>query len=270
MCQYLGVSRSGYYERIRRKPSTRKQRDQELIRCINKIFNQSRQRYGSPRIQQALKQEGIQCGKKRVVRLMKQIGIAAKRRTPYCITTKVDSVRPVAENLLNRQFTANRPNNVWVTDITYVPTKQGWLYLVVFIDLYSKMVVGWAMATHMRTELVLNALHMAIKRRHPTAGLMIHSDRGCQYTSEAYQRMLTKNQFICSMSRKGNCWDNAVAESFFGTMKEELLPYKGYPNRLMAQSAIFEYIEVFYNRQRLHSAIGYTSPHLYEIESNVA
>ncbi|MEO0539199.1 MAG: IS3 family transposase [Cyanobacteria bacterium P01_A01_bin.123] len=265
MCQALGVSRSGYYAWSRHGTSTREKENEILSKQIQQIYDESRQTYGSPRIQAALAARGYPVSRGRVVRLMAQLGIRDRTKRRFRVTTHSKHGLPVAENRLNRDFTASEPDQSWVADITYIPTHAGWLYLAVIIDLFSRRVVGWSMADHMRTELVLAALESALGQRSPSVvGLLFHSDRGDQYASGDYQAALRQAKISCSMSRRGNCWDNAVAESFFGTLKSELIHPTAFLTRAAAKTAIAEWIEVFYNRQRLHSTIGYLSPVQFE------
>ncbi len=232
---------------------------------IEQIHQESRQTYGSPRIHASLVAKGFQVGRQRVVRLMAQLGISARSRRKFRVTTDSEHPLPIAENILNRDFTTTEPDRVWVADLTYIWTSEGWLYLAVIIDLFSRRVVGWSMAEHLRTEVVLSALAAALGQRKPAeAGLLFHSDRGSQYASGDYQAALQQAQITCSMSRRGNCWDNAVAESFFGTLKTELIHPRIFSARTIARTVIAEWIEVFYNRQRLHSTIGYLSPVQFE------
>ena len=264
MCRVLDVSESGFYAWRKRPVSQRKREDAQLIEKIQQGFHAHHGRYGSPRLQVELREQGISCSRKRVARLMRETGISAKRRRRRVITTNRDASHPVAPNLLNREFTASEPNKKWVTDITYIPTVQGWLYLAVILDLYSRIVVGWSMSGHCDEELVENALLMALARRRPTAGLLHHSDRGSQYTSRAYRELLEQSEILVSMSRKGNCWDNAAIESFFGTLKEECVGSMVYASHEQARLALFSYLEVYYNRIRRHSTLGYVSPFVYE------
>jgi len=264
MCKQLGVSRSGYYARKVRGPSARKRRDGELLVHIKKSHKESRGTYGSPRVLDDLKDKGFQVGRKRVARLMREEGITGDAPKPFRRTTDSKHSMNVADNILDRKFEASAPDQAWATDITYVRTWQGWLYLAVVIDLFSRKVVGWSMATHMRTSLVLGALQMALGRRLPRPGMLHHSDRGSQYASQDYRDALEKHHIVCSMSRKGNCWDNAVVESFFGTLKQELLYRRPWPSPKMARGAIAEYIEVFYNRKRKHSTLRNISPAEFE------
>ncbi len=264
LCRLLQVSRSGYYAWCRRKESRRKAANRALLKQIERIHQQSQRRYGSPRIHQALQAEGVPAGRHRVARLMRQAGIHAQRRRPYRRTTDSAHDQPVAPNVLQRDFHSETPNEKWAADITYIPTQEGWLYLAVVLDLYARRVVGWAMSERLKEDLTLQALDMAIRQRQPPHGLLHHSDRGRQYASKAYRRRLSQQGIQASMSRVGNCWDNAVVESFFATLKTELIHQQDYPTREQARLAIFEYIEGFYNTHRCHSAIGYLSPAQFE------
>ena len=264
MCRQLDVSRSGFYAWKIRKPSGHATEDAALTVEIEQAHRASRGRYGSPRIHAELRARGRRTGRKRVARLMRHQGLQARRKRRFRKTTDSRHGFPVAANLLQRNFQTNAPNRIWVTDITYVWTRQGWLYLAAILDLFARRVVGWATSQTLETSLCLDALHMALKGRRPPAGLIHHSDRGCQYASHGYRRVLKAHRIVCSMSRKGDCWDNAVAESFFGSLKAELVDEADFANRSEARAAIFEYIEIFYNRQRLHSTLGYKSPVAYE------
>lgn len=260
MCQVLQVGRSGYYAWRKRKPSIRQQANQILTAEIRRIYLKSRCTYGSPRIHASLLREGIKCGKNRVARLMRQAGLRGrkpKRRYPQ--TTQHRQGAIPTPNLLNRDFNARQPNQKWVTDITYIDTAEGWLYLAPVLDLYGRRVVGWAMEDHMECSLVEAALKMAFLQRHPARGLLHHSDQGSQYTSEDYLELLNQHGCQISMSGVGNCYDNAAMESFFSTLKTECADGQ-FTSHAQARTAIFEYIEVWYNRQRLHSSIGYLSP----------
>jgi transposase InsO family protein len=268
MCGVLAVSESGFYAWRKRPTCQRKREDAHLKQEIRQVFEEHSERYGAPRIYRDLHDEGISCSRKRVARLMREEEIAAKRRHSRVITTKRDETHPVAPNLLNREFAASAPNKKWATDITYIPTKQGWLYLAVMLDLYSRMVVGWSMSGNCDEKLVEHALEQALARRRPEAGLLHHSDRGSQYTSCAYQAYLKKSGIQPSMSRKGNCWDNSVMESFFGTLKDECVRETLYASHDEARLALFTYIEVYYNRVRRHSTLGYVSPLQYEKMEN--
>lgn len=264
MCSALRVSRSGFYAWRRRQPSKRAREDARLAAEIRTVHQQARGTYGSPRVHFELQQRAFQVGRHRVARLMREQGLTALFKRRFRHTTDSTHNDPIAANRLNRQFDVEGPDRVWATDITYLWTDQGWLYLAVVLDLYSRRVVGWSMAEHLRSELVLGALEMALGQRAPRDGLLHHSDRGCQYASSAYREALSQAGIVCSMSRKGDCWDNAVVESFFGTLKSELVHRRRFATRLAARTAVFEYIEVFYNRQRRHSYLGYLSPAEYE------
>ena len=265
MCKVLNVSRSGYYAWIQRKPSPRTQENETLSQEIQRIHQASRQTYGSPRIHAALIAKGFQVGRQRVVRLMKKLGIGAHKKRKFKATTDSEHDLPIAQNILGRNFTTTEPDQAWVADMTYIWTTEGWLYLAVIIDLFSRRVVGWSMAGHMRTELVITALEAALGQRVPSqTGLVFHSDRGSQYASRDYQDALLKADITCSMSRRANCWDNAVAESFFGSLKTELIYPTIFSTRAIARTIIAEWIEVFYNRQRIHSTLGYLTPIQFE------
>jgi putative transposase len=229
------------------------------------VHAESRGRYGSPRVHRELVAKGLTVSKHRVARLMRENGLRGKRRRKFRHTTDSDHALPVAPNTLARDFTADAPNEAWVTDITYIPTREGWLYLAAIIDLFSRRVVGWSMSDRITRQLTLDALTMALAARTPAVGLLHHSDRGSQYASADYRAALDAAHIECSMSRKGNCWDNAVAESFFATLKTELVHDADWCTRAEARSAIFEYLEIFYNRRRRHSSIGYVSPEEFEL-----
>jgi putative transposase len=260
MCHVLGVQRSGYYAWRQRAPSSRSQANQALLELIRAEHQASRKTYGSPRIQVALQRKGVTCGRHRVARLMQMDGIVAKsRRKTHPLTTQRQPGTVPAPNVLNQDFTVPAPNRKWVSDFTYIDTAEGWLYLAAILDLFSRKVVGWAMSESMDTTLVSSAWRMAQLARRPTPGLLHHSDQGCQYTSDAYLNALNLAKTQLSMSRVGNCYDNAVMESFFGTLKTECVTGP-FASRTQARTTIFEYIEVWYNRQRLHSTLGYFSP----------
>jgi putative transposase len=265
MCRVLEVSPSGFYDWLGRPESARAAEDRALVAKIQAVHGDSRRTYGSPRVHASLKAEGYRIGRKRVARLMRENDIRAKAKRTFQATTDSRHDHPVAPNLLDRQFTVAAPNMVWLADISYIPTREGWLYLAVVLDLHSRQVVGWAMDEEMPQELTLAALDMALKRRRPLPGLMHHSDRGSQYAAKAYQARLAEHGIVCSMSRKGNCWDNAPMESFFHTLKTERVHHRDYQTRAEARRDIFEYIEVFYNRQRRHSTLGYLSPVQFEV-----
>ena len=264
LCQVLGVSRSGYYAWRNRPPSAREMANQELYQQIQGVYQGSHQTYGSPRIYQALKQEQVACSENRVARLMRRHGLQALQARRYRTTTKRTPGVRAAPNLLQRDFSATRPNEKWVADITYIRTAEGWLYLAVVLDLYSRRVVGWALAERLTQELPLRALHMALRQRQGAQGLLHHSDQGSQYTAEAYRQLLTDWGIRISMNGAGTWYDNAAMESFFGTLKSEWVYRQTYQTRAQARTDIFYYIEAFYNRQRLHSAIDYCSPEAYE------
>lgn len=260
MCRVLLVSRSGYYRWRKRPESRRAIENRRLDAHIKVIYNKHKGRYGSPKITDELNDNGFQVSKNRVARRMKAIGLRSIVRRKYCPTTDSKHTYPVAANLLQRDFSASAPNTVWVSDITYIATEGGWLYLTVFLDLFSRMVVGWALSSSLGGQMVRAALHRAIQRRQPEAGLIIHSDRGVQYACNDFRKMLDKHSFIQSMSRKGNCWDNAVAESFFSIIKSEMIHHEHFKGRNDTLPAVFEYIEVYYNRKRKHSTLGYRTP----------
>jgi transposase InsO family protein len=271
MCRVLQVARSGYYAWRDRPISTREMANQALLARIKEIHHQSRQTYGSPRVHRALQEKGLVCGHNRVARLMRQAGVRAKQAQPFrMVTTDSNHSYPIAPNRLNQDFTAKHPNQKWLADITYVPTAEGWLYLAVVLDLYSRRIIGWAMRDSLHRQLVIEALQMALETRRPPAGLLHHSDRGSQYASDDYQALLQQYQIQPSMSRVGNCFDNAPMESFFGTLKTELIFHRQYATRTEARADIFEFIEVFYNRFRLHSALAYYSPVAFERLSTAA
>jgi putative transposase len=264
MCRVLKVSRSGYYRWLKRKPSRRKLDNQRLDAEIREIYDGSKGRYGSPKITQELRDRGRRVGKNRVAKRMRKAGLRSKIRRKYRVTTDSKHQFAVSPNVLERNFTAQAPDKVWVSDITYLATRSGWLYLTVIIDVFSRMVVGWALSSSLSHEMVVVALKRAIRRRRPGKGLVFHSDRGVQYACNDFRKELNKHEFIQSMSRKGDCWDNAVAESFFGIMKTELVYHQRYESHQDALHSIFEYIEVFYNRQRRHSTLEYLCPAEYE------
>lgn len=264
MCRVLGVSVSGYYAWRKRQPSARAEAEGMLVEQIRAVHAESRQTYGSRRVQAALRHDGLVCNRKRVARLMRLHGLRGcdrRRRRPS--TTHARHHDPVAPNLLHQDFTADAPNQKWLGDISFIDTLEGWLYLASLEDVFSRKIVGWAMDEHMDADLVQRALEMALARRQPEAGLLHHSDRGSQYTSDDYRQQLARQHITVSMSRTGNCYDNAMKESFFATLKTECAN-RPFASRAEARTAIFEYIEVFYNRQRLHSALGYLSPEQFE------
>lgn len=264
MCRLLEVSTSGFWAWCRRPQSPRAREDQRLLVQIQASHTASRQTYGSRRVHHDLKATGETVGRQRVARLMKAAGLRSHSRRPYRVTTDSNHQQPVAPNGLARDFRANEANHKWAADISYVRTRSGWLYLAVVLDLYSRRVVGWAMSQRITRQLALDSLQMALTQRGQPQQLLHHSDRGSQYASKDYQRLLQNHGIECSMSRRGNCWDNAVVESFFATLKTELVHRTDYLNPEAARRAIFEYIEVFYNRQRRHSTLGYQTPAEFE------
>jgi len=265
LCRVLDVARSGFYAWRQRPMSRRAQENQGLVTQIRACYQASRGRYGSPRIHQDLRAHGLQVGRHRVARLMRLHGLCSVSRRRAWKRPATATQALVVANVLRRQFVATRPNQKWVGDITYVPTRQGWLYVAVLLDLYSRRIVGWAMDDRATTTLTLSALEMALQQRSVPVGLLHHSDRGSQYGAVAYQQRLAAGGIQCSMSRPGNCWDNAVVESFFATLKTELLVnVHPYLTRQNIRTAIFEYVEGFYNRVRRHSTLGYLSPREFE------
>jgi transposase InsO family protein len=268
-CRVLAVSRGGYYEWRRRPVSARAQRRASLTAQIREFHVGHHASYGSPRVHQELRARGEAVNEKTVAKVMRAAGIQSKSQRKFRVTTTDSNhTQPVAENVLNREFTAEKRNQKWVADITYIATLQGWLYLATVLDLFTRKVVGWSMSERIDSRLVVDALEMAVSRELPAAGLVAHSDRGVQYASEHYQGALTQHDIECSMSRRANCWDNAPAESFFATLKKELVHHETYATRAIARVSLFDYIEVFYNRERRHSALGYVSP--LAIEQEVA
>jgi putative transposase len=269
MCDILEVSRSGYYDWKDRAPSQRSKRRQELSQAIGQVHQESDRNYGSPKICEELNARGISVSENTVAKLMKTAGIRSKVQRRFVVqTTDSNHSHPVADNLLNRRFDWEKPDQAWCTDITCIHTDEGWLYLAAVMDLCSRKIVGWAMADHMRAELCVDALQMALEQRRPKKGLLHHSDRGVQYACGEYQELLECQGLVCSMSRTGNCYDNAAMESFFGILKRELVYHEHYLTREHARRSIFEYIEVFYNRKRRHSALDYKSPLAFEQSLN--
>jgi transposase InsO family protein len=265
MAEVFHVSRSCYYAWLNSGPSAHELRDRELLSEIKRIFKEKRKKYGSPRIYKEMHDTEFSCSRSRIARLMRENGLVARQRRRFKVTTDSSHDYPISPNLLDRNFAVDSTDSCWVSDITYIDTEEGWLYLCSILDLSSKKVVGWSMAPHMRAELAIDALDMAFMHRNPGAGLIFHSDRGIQYASQAFRERLRTYKMVQSMSRKGDCWDNAPAESFFSTLKmEEVYTHKKYRAREEARKSIFEYIEVFYNRQRSHSSLDYVSPVEYE------
>lgn len=268
-CQVLQVTRAGYYAWSKRKasgkPSPQRERHHQLIRQVRLSYVRSRGRYGAPRIAEELNEQGITVCTNTVAKILRECQLRAKRKRRFVPrTTDSSHGHPVAPNLLDRSFAAKHPDAIWVADISYIPTEQGWLYLAMVMDLFSRKIIGWQMTDHLKAELTCDALRMAIKRRAPASGLICHSDRGVQYACRDYRRLLERHGLLCSMSRRGDCYDNAPAESFFATLKGELTGTERYRTRQEAKTAIFEFIEVFYNKKRLHSALGYKSPEQFE------
>ena len=271
LCLHLEVSPSGYYDWQKRRscPGPRAAEDQALVQQIDQIHARSRQTYGSPRVVEELRKEGRRHGRNRIARLMKEEGLCGRQKGRYRVkTTDSNHDQPIAPNRLTEVPKATAPNQIWVADITYIETKEGWLYLAAVLDLYSRKIVGWAMSERIDTLLVLNALGMALRHRHPPVNLLFHSDRGVQYASADYRRALSQAGLVASMSRNGNCYDNATMESFWSTLKLELIYRCNFATRGQARSQIFDYIETFYNRQRAHSALGYHSPVDFELQNN--
>jgi putative transposase len=260
LCRVVGVAASGFYAWLRRAPSRREHRDRSLAGRIGTVFAASRCTYGSPRVHAELRAEGIRVSRKRVARLMRENGLAAPLRRRFPRTTDSDHDRPVAPNLLEQKFTAEQPNTVWLADISYIPTGEGWLYLAAIKDMATREIVGWSMSDSLEAGAACAALRMAIQRRQPPVGLIHHSDRGVQYAGSEYQKILTRHGLRCSMSRRGNCYDNAPMESFFGSLKNELVHRTTFPTRAAARQALFEYLEIFYNRRRRHSGVGFLTP----------
>lgn len=263
MCTLLKVSRSGYYTWLKRPESRRSLENRALEDKIRVFHAASHGIYGSPKIHRDLIDDGVRCGKNRVARIMREAGIRSRTKKKFKATTNSRHNLPVAPNLLNQDFTVDAPDRTWVSDITYIHTEKGWLYLAVLLDLFNREIVGWATSSRMTRQLAIDALQMALGRRTPAQGLVHHSDRGSQYASGDYQKLLSKHAITCSMSRKGNCYDNAVAESFFRLLKTEWVNHHRYLSRSQATNSLFDYIEIFYNRKRRHSALGYATPQEY-------
>jgi putative transposase len=267
MCEVLEVSRSGFYAWRSRPESQRSKRHRKLIEEIRKIYaDRDMESYGSPRVHKELLSRGNSCSENTVAELMRSNGLAARTRRKYKVTTDSAHSLPIAENVLNRDFEQDAPNRVWLADITFIWTLEGWLYLAAVLDAHSRKIVGWSMSHRMHAGLVMDSLRMALGRRCPeqASRLLHHSDRGSQYASGAFQELLREHSITCSMSRKGNCWDNAMMESFFATLKKERVHHESYATRDAARQSVFEYIELFYNTRRRHSALGYISPEQYE------
>jgi putative transposase len=270
LCSVLSVSRSAYYAWTKAIESHKAQRDKELKTVITAAFTQNRAVYGTHRLKKVLEKQGDSTSRRRIGRIMQEAQLVCKTKRRFKATTNSTHNLPIASNQLARQFNVKQPNQAYVGDITYIPTGEGWLYLAVVINLYSRQVVGWSMAEHMKTKLVNDALIMAIWKRKPKKSLLWHTDRGSQYASDSHRKLLKQHSIQQSMSRKGNCWDNAVSESFFHSLKTECVNHENYTTREAAKKSIFDYIEVFYNRQRLHSSNGYLSPVAFESQHKAA
>ncbi|HCX3290188.1 TPA: IS3 family transposase, partial [Legionella pneumophila] len=266
MCQIMGVTSSGYYSYQKRK-STKPNNEpehEELLEWVKKISESSKFSYGNRRIRKALNALGYPVGRRKTRRLMREAGIFVRYKKKYKVTTNSNHKQPIFDNVLNRKFQVNEPNRAYVSDMTYIPTHEGWLYLTVVIDLFSRKVVGWNMSSRMKADTVCDALTMAIWQRKPKAGLIVHSDRGSQYASKQYRSLLNQHGLVGSMSKKGDCWDNSVAESFFSRLKDELVHWRNYQTRREAKQDILDYMTMFYNNQRLHSSLDYLSPNQFE------
>lgn len=266
MCKALSVSRSGYYSWVNRKPSRRTQENVKILFHIRVIYHQSNRIYGSPKITAVLRQNGIICNHKRVERLMRENGIFSKVKKKFKVTTHSKHNHPVADNLIKMNFAVSRPNTVWTSDITYIWTREGWMYLAVFMDLFNRQIVGWSMKNRLKEDLITDAFQMALRSRNPAPGMIVHSDRGSQYCSRVFKELLKNHGCLQSMSSTGNCYDNAVTESFFHTLKTELIYHQKYLTRNQAWGSVFKYIEIFYNRIRIHSYLGGLSPCQYELK----
>jgi putative transposase len=260
LCDVMQVSRRGYYDWLNRKESPRAIENRLITAVIQRVFKETRQVYGSPRIYHALRNLGYRCGLNRVARLMREAGIVPKTVARFRVTTDSRNSQTPAPNLMDRQFAATKPNTKWLTDVTYIPTREGWLYLAAVLDLYSRKIVGWSMGNRLTSALAKQSLLNAIDARQPAPGLMVHSDQGREFYADDYQQALSQHELVSSMSRKGECYDNAPMESFFHTLKVEQVHHDDYRTRAQARSALFDYIELFYNRRRSHSHTGYQSP----------
>lgn len=268
MCRVLNVSRSGFYAFLKRPVSSRQKRRELVSQAVESTFVAFKKRYGAPRLTDELNNQGIACSRNHIALLLKEKGLRARNGKGFRYRARIESKTHVSENLLARKFEAEAPNQKWVSDITYIRVGRVWLFLAVVLDLFSRKVIGWSLNKHMRESLIMEAFDMAASCRNLDEGLMLHSDRGVQYRGHEYQQALRMNGITCSMSRKGNCWDNAVMESFFSRLKVELIYAENYKSVDETQAGLFEYIEIFYNRQRRHSAIGNISPHEYEQRHN--
>jgi len=264
MCEVLDVSTSGFYDWLLRPESERAKRHRQLVMKIKSIHANNREVYGSPRIHSELKDKGVVVGENTVAMLMRRHKIQSKVHKRFVVTTNSRHGFAPAENILNRHFHAPKPNLKWVSDVTFIPTREGWLFLATVMDLFSRKIVGWSMGNKNTTELISQALQMALEQRGEVNGVVLHSDRGVQYASKQYQQLLREHGIVCSMSRTGECWDNAVMESFYHSLKTECVVFEDYKTRSQARSSLFDYIELFYNRQRRHSTLAYKSPETYE------
>ena len=260
MCRVLKVSPSGYYEWSQRDDTSKNQRRKTVLEQVNRVYQESRKRYGSPRIYRQLKSEGLKIGRHRVAKAMQELGLVARKKRHYRRPVSERHDRSFAKNILDRQFKVLSPNRTWACDVSYFWTKSGWIHLAIVMDLYSRRIIGWAMRNQVDKELTTSALEMALLSRKPVRPLIHHSDQGAEYTNKEYQGIVKDNRMVASMSRPRECYDNAVVESFFKTIKTELVKHQTFKTREEARSAIFEYIEIFYNRRRLHSTLGYVSP----------
>jgi len=264
MCRVLRVSTSGYYDSVKRNPCPQLIRRSSIAQLAAVSYFESRRIYGHRKVHEDLIAEGVVCCKETVRRIMRDVGLFSRIKRKFVVTTDSDHALAIAENIINRNFTADAPDQKWAADITYIPTRMGWLYLAVVMDLFSRRIVGWSMSDTIDSELVQSAMRQALADRRPDVGLIHHSDRGVQYASGGFQKLLDDNNAICSMSRKGNCWDNACVESFFGSLKNEWVKGKIYKTFDDAKKDIFNYVEMFYNRKRRHASLGYVSPVVYE------
>jgi len=270
MCRVLSVSRSGFYRWCKHSVGQRQRQNQQLLAMIRQIHGDSQCNYGSPRISDALRNRGFKYNHKRVERLMRINQIRSKRKRKFKVTTHSNHQRAVAANVIQRDFSAKQPNRLWTSDITYIRTQEGWLYLAIFLDAYSRRIVGWSMNHRLSDELIISAFKQAFVHRRPSAGLVVHSDRGSQYCSQSFKELLNTHRYRQSMSSTGNCYDNAITESFFATLKTELIHDEHYRTRNQARRSIFKYIEIFYNRSRIHSSIGGVSPDQFEQMNHLA
>ncbi len=264
MCRVLKVSSSGYYDGVKRNPCSQQVRRISIAQAAARSYFESNRIYGYRKVYEDLQEENVICCEETVRRIMRRIGLYSRIKRKFVVTTDSNHALKIAENILGRDFTAKAPNQKWAADITYIPTKMGWLYLAVVMDLFSRRIVGWSMSENIDSKLVQSAMKMALLHRDPDEGLIHHSDRGVQYAAEDFQDLLDDNKVVCSMSRKGNCWDNACVESFFGSLKNEWTKGRIYESYEDGKNDVFNYIEMFYNRKRRHASLGYVSPAVYE------